>query len=36
MLNLMIQAQQFGYLYFVLAGIKKKVFIQQLMSLGST
>ena len=36
MFGLMIKAQQFGYVYFVLTGIKKSVFEQNLLDLGST
>jgi len=36
MFNLMIQAQLFGYLYFVLSGIKYKTFNQYLLDAGST
>ena len=36
MVNLMIQAQLFGYIYFVLSGIKQKVFKQYLLDAGSS
>lgn len=36
MFNLFIKAQQFGYVYFVLSGINKKVFQNNIVDLGST
>jgi len=34
--GLLIRAQLFGYVYFVLSGVQKKVFIKTMLDLGST